>query len=42
MDGNGGVYDSGEPCQNGVADGVVKNSNHCIAGYYDGFYGVAT
>jgi hypothetical protein len=41
MEGNGGVYDSGDSCQNGIADGLVKNSNHCDAGYYDGFYGVA-
>lgn len=40
IDGSGGVYDSGDACQNGVAYGVVKNSNECDAGYHDGFYRV--
>ena len=40
IDGSGGIYDSGDACQNGVAYGVVKNSNECDKGYHDGFYGV--
>jgi hypothetical protein len=31
LDGHKGVYDSGDACQNGIAYGIVKDSNHCDA-----------
>jgi len=37
----GKIFDGVSLDQNGVAYGVVKNSNKCDIGYHDGFYGVA-
>ena len=40
QDGNGGVYDPGDACQNALAYGKIVNSDDCDAGYHDGFYSI--
>jgi hypothetical protein len=40
QDGNGGIYEPGDACQNALADGKITNSDHCDSGYYDGFYSI--